>query len=113
MTERNDAVQLFLAEQARARRACGGGISPVRARVRCAGRWHQVLLTRAGRLRLRDHPAVELRRLLAAEQLGARPCPCLAVLRAWRRFCRSGADQDEQALPEALRDAAWERHRFL
>ena len=24
-----------------------------------------------------------------------------------------GADQDEEALPEALRDAAWQRHRFL
>jgi hypothetical protein len=102
----------FLAERARTRRGAGrtggGDTPPVEVTVRCEGRRHRIVLTRAGRLTLPDHPKTEVRRHLDYHAEGGDPCPCVAALIAWRRFTRHGDDEAYEALPEALHEAARE-----
>jgi hypothetical protein len=112
--ERESVGLSFLAERARTRRGAGrtggGDTPPVEVTVRCEGQRHRVLLTGAGRLSLPDHPKEEVRRHLDYQEVGGGPCPCVAVLIAWRRFVRSGEEEAGAALPKALREAARERH---
>ena len=67
-----------------ARRRWYRGIPPVSLLVPCQGQWHQILW-RAGRVVAADHDVAAESALVA---LGAAPCPCLAVLSAWRSFHR-------------------------
>jgi hypothetical protein len=116
MREVGDYTDLpTLAGRARARRAArrggGGGPPPAQARVRCGGRLHRIVLTRSGRLSLPDHTREEVRRQLAGPPAGDAACRCTLILMGWRWFTKGGARGAGEYLPEALRQAAWERHR--
>jgi hypothetical protein len=60
------------------------GLPPVSATIRCGGAEHRVTW-RAGRLVLHDH---DLAAETALRALGARPCTCLDVVDACRRYLR-------------------------
>jgi hypothetical protein len=79
--------------------------------VRCGGRFHRIVLTRAGRLSLPDHTKAEVRGQLDYERTRAPACRCVLMLRSWRSFTKGGSRAEGQFLPEALRRAAWGRHR--
>lgn len=67
-----------------ARRRWYRGLAPVSLVVPCQGQAHRILW-RAGRLVVADHDVPAESALIA---LGATPCPCLAVLSAWRDLHR-------------------------
>jgi hypothetical protein len=73
-----------------------------RARVRCRGRLHTVLVTPSGRLALPHHSAEEVRRQLAQ---GGDVCRCALVLLAWRGVV-TGAGDWRPRLPRGLFEAA-------
>ena len=114
--ERANVGLSFLAERARTRRGAGrtggGDTPPVEVTVRCEGRRHRIVLTRAGRLSLPDHPKVAARRYFDLQALGGKLCRCVAVLSAWARFAYGRDPEAGAALPKALREAARERHRL-
>jgi hypothetical protein len=114
MCDDGDYYAIFCPEElARAKRACragAGGPPPVEARVRRGSRWHRIVLTRSGRLSLRDHTKEAVRRYFDYQQVGGELCPCVAVLSAWRRFVRDNEEEAGEGLPEALRQAGRGRH---
>ena len=101
-----------LAERARARRAArragAGDPPPVKARVRCGGRSHRIVLSPDGRLSFLDHTLEEVRQ--GDFPPTGEPCRCSLVLFWWRWFIMHGwwKGEDEQ-IPKALRAAVWAR----
>jgi hypothetical protein len=77
---------------------------PVRLRVRCGGRLHEVLYWSGGPLDFPRHSRADLGRDLRRLQKGKDACRCACVLEAWR-FC-AAQGHGGSPLPAALNAAA-------